>query len=268
MCLPFPASSPPPLDSEPWAENSPGISATHTSLTAQTLTTTGTAAPSAVRAAIAATGRDAILRGAGAASSPSAVAILENFEEARRDNDAAPAVHGLVRMVQVAPRATAVDVGVDGAARGRWTVSVRSSGDVRGGCGTVGAVWGREESEAGAKGADAKSGAKGSGGEDEEELARGWIAEVEVGADGSGETVAVAPFGVNEVLGRALLVERTVDGVAETKTEQDGRRADAEPVMGVIARSAGAWENDKTVCSCSGKTVWEERGEQKERGMP
>ena len=223
-----------------------------------------------MRAAIAATGRDAILRGAGAGgtASPSAVAILENFEARRADDDgaAAPAVAGLARMVQVAPGATAVDVGLGGAARGRWTVSVRRSGDVRGGRATVGAVWGRDgPAGEGAKEADAQGGAKG-GGDDEEGVARGWIADVEVGADGRGETVAVAPFGVDEVLGRALLVERS--GEKRAKDEADGRRADREPVMGVIARSAGAWENDKTVCSCSGKTVWEERREQKERGMP
>lgn len=30
-------------------------------------------------------------------------------------------------------------------------------------------------------------------------------------------------------------------------------------VFGIIARSAGLWENDKTVCACSGKSMWEER---------
>ena len=34
-------------------------------------------------------------------------------------------------------------------------------------------------------------------------------------------------------------------------------------LAGVIARSAGAWTNDKTVCTCSGKTQWEEAKEAK-----
>ncbi|CCE65928.1 hypothetical protein TPHA_0N01470 [Tetrapisispora phaffii CBS 4417] len=37
---------------------------------------------------------------------------------------------------------------------------------------------------------------------------------------------------------------------------------DAAPtagIVGVVARSAGIWENDKHVCACSGKTIWEER---------
>ena len=29
-------------------------------------------------------------------------------------------------------------------------------------------------------------------------------------------------------------------------------------IAGIIARSAGAFENMKKVCSCSGKTLWEE----------
>ena len=64
---------------------------------------------------------------------------------------------------------------------------------------------------------------------------------------------------------------------------------DPDTLVGVIARSAGVWDSkcisspiivvykenlltmippdDKTVCSCSGKTVWQEREEQRDRGM-
>ncbi len=38
-------------------------------------------------------------------------------------------------------------------------------------------------------------------------------------------------------------------------------------VVGVVARSAGVWENEKVVCGCSGKTVWEEREEMIGKGM-
>lgn len=36
---------------------------------------------------------------------------------------------------------------------------------------------------------------------------------------------------------------------------------------GVIARSAGAWENAKKVCSCTGKTVWDEAKDAHDRGI-
>jgi copper chaperone for superoxide dismutase len=66
---------------------------------------------------------------------------------------------------------------------------------------------------------------------------------------------------------------------------------DPDTLVGVIARSAGVWDSkcfslpltwlfsilsrkpanekpdDKPVCSCSGKTVWQEREEQRDRGM-
>lgn len=32
-------------------------------------------------------------------------------------------------------------------------------------------------------------------------------------------------------------------------------------LVGIIASSAGLWENDKTVCACTGKTLWEERSD-------
>lgn len=36
-------------------------------------------------------------------------------------------------------------------------------------------------------------------------------------------------------------------------------------LSGIVARSAGLWENDKVVCTCSGKTVWEERHDFREQ---
>ncbi|KAJ5397470.1 hypothetical protein N7509_005583 [Penicillium cosmopolitanum] len=45
------------------------------------------------------------------------------------------------------------------------------------------------------------------------------------------------------------------------------KREDENTLVGVIARSAGVWDNDKMVCSCSGKNVWEERQEQVGQGM-
>lgn len=58
-----------------------------------------------------------------------------------------------------------------------------------------------------------------------------------------------------EIVGRGIVGERS----NERHTEGI--------VVGVIARSAGVWENDKVVCGCSGKTVWEEREEMVSKGM-
>ena len=168
------------------------------------------------------------------------MAILETHDTDLGD-DKSP-VRGLVRLVQVADGLTVLDVSLKGVREGKWGVSVRKSGDISRGAQSTGGIWeGEGQGEHDLKG---------------QERRKGWIGEVEVGKEGKGGTVVVMPFSVWEIVGRGMVVERS------SESEKDG-----EKVLGVIARSAGVWENDKTVCSCSGKTVWEEREEQKGRGM-
>ncbi|RPA75869.1 Cu,Zn superoxide dismutase-like protein [Ascobolus immersus RN42] len=81
----------------------------------------------------------------------------------------------------------------------------------------------------------------------------GRLGEVEVGKDGKGGLFVEREVSVLDLVGRSMVV----------KSKEDGE----EEVLGVIARSAGVWENDKTVCSCSGKSLWEERKENVEKGM-
>lgn len=47
----------------------------------------------------------------------------------------------------------------------------------------------------------------------------------------------------------------------------EGLKNDKDTVLGIIARSAGMWDNDKTVCSCTGKTLWDERKDEVKKGM-
>lgn len=51
------------------------------------------------------------------------------------------------------------------------------------------------------------------------------------------------------------------DGQNDSKTSTIGRI-----FAGVVARSAGVWGNEKTVCACSGRTMWEE-GREMEKSM-
>ena len=135
---------------------------------------------------------------------------------------------------------TVVDISLSGVGFGRWGASVREKGDVSRGLQSTGAVWNGRDSTS----SDNLS----------ERERKGWIGEVVVNEEGRGGIVGVGRWEVWEVVGRGLVLERLDD-------EGLGN------VAGVIARSAGVWDNEKTVCSCSGKTVWEEREEQKGRGM-
>ena len=90
--------------------------------------------------------------------------------------------------------------------------------------------------------------------------ARGHFGSIEVGKDGKGNVFFDKPISIWEIIGRGMVV-------AEQEKEGKYDQEDPNTLVGVIARSAGVWDNDKTVCSCSGKNVWEERKEQVGRGM-
>jgi hypothetical protein len=68
---------------------------------------------------------------------------------------------------------------------------------------------------------------------------------------------------VEKVLGKVQVDER---GWGEWSGEVDGLEVwqvvghalSVDQVAGVVARSAGVWDNMKKVCACSGRTIWEE----------
>lgn len=147
-------------------------------------------------------------------------------------------MRGLARMVQVSPTLTLIDLTIRGLSPGRYWATVRETGNVSDGPASTGGVWG---------------GLRDSG------PARGVLGTVRVGASGIGSVFVDRPVQIWELIGRSLVISRQLDGRLG--------REDPDILVGVVARSAGVWENDKTVCSCSGKTLWEERGESVARGL-
>lgn len=194
----------------------------------------GTAPFSSIVAAIESTGRDAILRGSGK-SNTAGVCILETHAPV------ADPVKGLARMVQVSENTTLIDLTIKGLAPGIYHATVRESGDISEGAASTGGIWEAIKALGGFK------------------KARGSFGEIEVNSDGRGSAFLDKPFSIWEVIGRSMVVSKQQEGPFQ--------KTDPDTLVGVIARSAGVWDNDKTVCSCSGKTVWEERKEQQDRGM-
>lgn len=186
--------------------------------------------------AIQETGRDAILRGSGKAEG-AAVCILETHSSTVKDH-----VRGLIRMVQVGPAMTILDMTLRGVSPGSYNVTVRESGNISEGAVSTGGIWDL---------LDAKK-------EQPPRQAKGIFGTIEVGQSGLGSVFLDKPVHIWEMIGRSIVVSR--------KTEAFDKE-DPDTLVGVIARSAGVWDNDKTVCSCSGKTVWEERAEQTSKGM-
>lgn len=166
-----------------------------------------------------------------------AVCILETHSSTVSDN-----VRGLARMVQVSPTMTIVDLTVRGLSPGKYFATVRETGDISRGAASTGGPWDAVTAEADGKPA-----------------LRGFFGTIEVSKSGIGSVFVDKPIQIWEMIGRSIVVSKQQEG----KFERD----DPDTLVGVIARSAGVWDNEKTVCSCSGKTVWEERKEQVGRGM-
>ncbi|CEP63913.1 copper chaperone CCS1 LALA0_S09e05314g [Lachancea lanzarotensis] len=187
------------------------------------LAVTGTVAPSVIISKLQECGRDAIMRGSGKPDS-AAVSILETFEPVA-SNDTP--VRGLARIVNVGPSKTWFDITLNGVEKpGKYYASIRSSGDL-------------------------SEGAKSTGGSFYE-----FPVPIECNSKSdfgnnlySGQAFLSSPLQIWELVGRTFMV---------TSSPQHDPGAGAE-FCGVIARSAGAWQNDKLVCACSGKTIWEER---------
>lgn len=92
-------------------------------------------------------------------------------------------------------------------------------------------------------------------------------------SQGYADTFLELPLGLWELVGRAMVIEPSESvklrtsagaGVAGKKEVEEkvkaiiGGKGRLGVLAGVIARSSGAWGNDKTVCACSGKSMWEE----------
>lgn len=203
------------------------------------VTTVGSVAPSQIVKTIQTTGKDAIIRGTGKPNS-AAVCILESFNK----DDIANPVKGLARIVSVAENDVVVDLTVNGLGAGTYYPSIRSSGNLSQGALSTGKLF----------------------------YDLGLISVTEplsqetvINSDGAhqepihdlyaGQSFLQAKLKVSDLIGRSIVLSRLQDSITD------------DSICGVIARSAGVWENDKQVCSCSGKTVWQERGDAKKRGV-
>ncbi|WEW59792.1 copper chaperone [Emydomyces testavorans] len=205
-----------------------GIKRVEADLKEQLVLVEGTAAPSAIVTTIQSTGRDAILRGSG----------KTNKTHAQVSNP----IRGLVRMVQVSNELTLVDLTINGLSSGRYWATVRDKGDISRGPTSTGGIWEAQQPK--------------SPGFEEP---RGVFGTVDVDEKGRGNVFLGCPAAVWELIGRSIVVSKDKEG----PFQED----DQNTLVGVIARSAGVWDNNKMVCSCSGKTVWEERKEQVAKGM-
>ncbi|ODV88260.1 hypothetical protein CANARDRAFT_20970 [[Candida] arabinofermentans NRRL YB-2248] len=144
------------------------------------------------------------------------------------NNDKLMPVKGLARIVSINPDEILVDLTMNGVEKGKYYPSFRESGNIwKGALSTGKSIYDFGSVEA---------------------------IEKEGNLFKCQEFLKV-PMNLNNLIGRSLVISNEKDKVS------------SESLCGVIARSAGVWENDKYVCSCTGKTIWQERTDAVQKGI-
>ncbi|OMJ09064.1 Superoxide dismutase 1 copper chaperone [Smittium culicis] len=201
--------------------------------------------PSEVVEKLYSSGRTAIIRGSGSISASdtnAAVCILESYTK----NSDVPigSTMGLVRLIQIKEDSCYMDISLSGLSSGIYTLNPHINGDLSNVPASNGPVFEINESEA------AKTASK--------------TVIINVDSTGNGKTWAdCAGWRIYELIGRSILVTKqqqsTTSSAASASTDNDIRSYTNSPILsGIVARSAGLFENKKVICACTGRTLWEE----------
>jgi len=155
-------------------------------------------------------------------------------------------VLGVVRFVQISENELHIDGTVDGLTPGKHGFHIHEFGDFSNGCNSTGPHYNPNKMDHGAP-------------EDEIRHA-GDLGNIE--ADDKGRAsfrFTDRQLKVWDIIGRAVVVHAQPDDLGRTDHPDSKKtgNAGARVSCGLIARSAGVFENAKRICSCDGKTIWE-----------
>nr|XP_023018248.1 copper chaperone for superoxide dismutase isoform X2 [Leptinotarsa decemlineata] len=156
----------------------------------------------------------------GYAGSQAAVSILE----AGNSN-----INGVIRFIQATPNTCIIDGTVDGLNAGLYHIFIHECGDISAGCDNVGNVFNPEGTPIGRTYGDLGEIQSDSSMRAEFRLENGIVK-------------------VSEIIGRAFVISN----------KSEDKRNWKKLVCGVIARSAGLFQNPKSICACDGTTIWDE----------
>nr|CAI5831451.1 unnamed protein product [Callosobruchus analis] len=139
-------------------------------------------------------------------------------------------IQGVIRFVQISPNTCLVDGTIDGLKPGSHGIYVHECGDISQGCNSVGDIFNPSHHE--------------------KQRPYGAIGQVSASENGRATfRFEDKIISVPDLVGRSLVV-----------TDREGKNRVA---CGVIARSAGLFQNPKTICACDGVTIWNEVSEPK-----
>eukprot|EP00009_Paramoeba_aestuarina_P008267 CAMPEP_0201525554 /NCGR_PEP_ID=MMETSP0161_2-20130828/28642_1 /ASSEMBLY_ACC=CAM_ASM_000251 /TAXON_ID=180227 /ORGANISM="Neoparamoeba aestuarina, Strain SoJaBio B1-5/56/2" /LENGTH=243 /DNA_ID=CAMNT_0047925527 /DNA_START=60 /DNA_END=791 /DNA_ORIENTATION=+ len=143
-------------------------------------------------------------------------------------------VKGLVRIVQLDKETCLIDVSVTGVTPGKHGIAIHTFGDFTRDWESCGPLFD-------------------GGGCDEQKCLIGDLGNVVVDENGKGDIILKNPhIKVWDVIGRSFVLHES--------ESRGGKENISDPGIGwgIIARSSGVFENEKKVCLCTGRTIWEQ----------
>ncbi|XP_055987925.1 copper chaperone for superoxide dismutase [Sorex fumeus] len=195
-----------------------------------------------VQALLESTGRQAVLKGMGSS-------LLKNLGAAVAMLGRPGSVQGVVRFLQLSPERCLIEGTIDGLEPGLHGLHVHQFGDLTNDCSSCGEHFNPDGAS--------------HGGPQDAERHRGDLGNVCANADGRATfRMEDERLKVWDVIGRSLVIDEGEDDLGQGShplskiTGNSGKRL----ACGIIARSAGLFQNPKQICSCDGLTIWEERG--------
>uniref|UniRef100_A0A4X2JRZ5 Superoxide dismutase [Cu-Zn] n=1 Tax=Vombatus ursinus TaxID=29139 RepID=A0A4X2JRZ5_VOMUR len=159
------------------------------------------------------------------------------------------AVQGVVRFLQVSPQRCLIEGTIDGLEPGPHGLHVHQYGDLTQNCASCGDHFNPEGMP--------------HGGPRDTHRHLGDLGNVYASANGRATfRLEDEKLKVWDIIGRSLVIDADEDDLGQgghplsKVTGNSGERL----ACGIIARSAGLFQNPKQICSCDGLTIWEERG--------
>ncbi|KAG7330462.1 hypothetical protein KOW79_006684 [Hemibagrus wyckioides] len=221
-------------------EKQPGVHSVQVDLAREEVLVETSLSTQEVQGLIESTGRRAVLKGIGGSEADLGVAVAMVSGAGR--------VQGVVRFLQLSEDRCLIDGTIDGLEPGAHGLHVHELGDLTLDCMSCGEHY--------------NPFGKQHGGPQDTERHVGDLGNVQAGADGRAMfRLEDSQLKVWDVIGRSLVVDSGEDDLGRgnhplsRQTGNSGMRL----ACGIIARSAGLFQNPKQICACDGVTLWEER---------
>lgn len=220
----------------------PGLEVLHINLDSQSVLVETSLGTEKIQELLESTGRKAVLKGmGGAAPRPLGSAAVAMVSGPRL-------VQGVVRFLQLSPEKCLIDGTVDGLEPGPHGLHVHEYGDVTESCDSCGDHF-NPDGEC-------------HGGPQDIHRHAGDLGNILAAASGRASfRMENDRLKVSDIIGRSLVIDSGEDDLGRGNhplskvTGNSGERV----ACGIIARSAGLFENPKKVCTCDGVTLWDEK---------